>query len=230
MRQSRIILFLLFLATPAVGAICGDQQCFSAKVVGVSDGDTVTLLVQNDQGTSQIKARLSEIDAPERRQPYGARSRRALANKVFGQRVGVASNGNDQYGRLLARLHINNRDINREMVRGGHAYVYRRYATENWLPDEAAARNAGRGLWSLPSSQRMPPWEWRQRERRAKLARRNAAAPQTVATSAFTCGAKRYCREMTSCAEARFHLQTCGLAHMDGDQDGVPCEHKLCRW
>ena len=230
-----LILFfaLLLLGHGAVAAACVNQPCFAAKVVGVSDGDTVTLLTQGNAGPSQVRTRLTEIDAPEQRQPWGTRSRQALANKVFGQQVLVASSGKDRYGRLLARLHIGNRDINREMVRDGHAWVYRRYATENWLPDETAARNAGRGLWSLHSSQRMPPWEWRQRERQAKAAQRNAstatAARAATNTATFTCGAKRYCAEMVSCAEARFHLLSCALTSLDGDGDGVPCEGRLCR-
>ena len=231
-----LILFvaLILPGHGAVAAACGNQSCFAAKVVGVSDGDTVTLLMQGDAGPSQVRTRLTEIDAPERRQPWGARSRQALANKLFGQQVLVASSGKDRYGRLLARLRIGNRDINREMVRDGHAWVYRRYATENWLPDETAARNAGRGLWSLHGSQRMPPWEWRQRQRQAKAAQRSTPARSQRSTTArspavLSCGAKRYCAEMTSCAEARFHLRTCALTSLDGDGDGVPCERRLCR-
>lgn len=44
----------------------------------------------------------------------------------------------------------------------------------------------------------------------------------------FTCGGKRYCREMTSCEEAQFYLTQCGVSSLDGNHDGVPCE-KLCR-
>ena len=239
MPRSLALLVILLLPVCAVAdPNCREQRCFAAKVVGISDGDTVTLLLRDGGGAGPVKARLTEIDAPERRQPWGARSSQALANKVFGQQVLVASSGKDRYGRLLARLHLGNRDINREMVREGHAWVYRRYATQNWLPDEAAARSAGRGLWSLHSSQTTPPWEWRQRERQTKAAQgkagprstRVAHRPATARNAAsFSCGGKRYCREMASCAEARFHLQTCALATLDGDQDGIPCERRLCR-
>ena len=228
MSRSLTLLFLLVLFAPSVAyPSCRSQPCFAAKVVGISDGDTVTLLRQDGAGAAQIKARLTEIDAPERQQPWGARSRQALASKVFGQTVLVASSGRDRYGRLLARLHLGQRDINREMVREGHAWVYRRYATENWLPDEAFARNAKQGLWSLGADRAVPPWQWRRDGRRTA----SGGQMRTVSRSAaaFSCGSKRYCREMTSCAEARFHLQTCGLTSMDGDGDGVPCERRLCR-
>ena len=76
-----------------------------------------------------------------------------------------------------------------------------------------------------------PPWEWRATEHgRSGHAASRPSAPSTngSAATAFTCGTKRYCREMASCAEARFYLSQCGLTRLDGDGDGIPCE-KLCR-
>ena len=230
----------LLLATPATAQTCAARSCFDAPVVAVADGDTVTVLRQTAAGARQVRVRLTEIDAPERNQPWGTRARQALASKVFRKTVRVSASGNDQYGRLLARLHIadggglTERDINREMVREGHAWVYRRYATENWLPDESAARESALGLWSLGADAAVPPWEWRRGEsgRRAKVAA-VGNAPRVIRGSvgnrkSFVCGTKRYCREMRSCAEARFHLETCGVRTMDGDNDGVPCEKTLC--
>lgn len=210
----------LFLAA-ANAQTCVAPSCFDASVVAVADGDTVTVLRQTTAGPRQVRVRLTEIDAPERGQSWGTRARRALADKVFRRTVQVAASGEDRYGRLLARLHIGGRDINREMVREGHAWVYRRYATENWLPDEAAARSSGLGLWASSSS--VAPWEWRRGERQGRPRVAAIANGRTVAGTTFSCG-KRYCREMTSCAEARFHLKTCGVRSIDGDNDGIPCE------
>ncbi len=222
----------LLLATPATAQTCAAPSCFDAPVVAVADGDTVTVLRQAPAGPRQVRVRLTEIDAPERGQPWGARARQALADKVFGRTVQVAADGEDRYGRLLARLYVADddtlagRDVNREMVREGHAWVYRRYATENWLPDETAARQSGIGLWSASGGAPVAPWEWRSGERNRKVATiGNVPAAKAVP---FSCGAKRYCREMTSCAEARFHLETCGVRTLDGDRDGLPCE-TLCR-
>ena len=221
----------LLLAAPATAQTCVARPCFDAPVVAVADGDTVTVLRQTAAGPRQVRVRLTQIDAPERSQPWGARARQALADKVFRQTVQVAANGEDRYGRLLARLHIDGRDVNREMVREGHAWVYRRYATENWLPDEAAARDSGLGLWSSGVGTSVPPWEWRRGERGRKVAAMGqgsfANAAAVANPGSFTC-AKRTCREMSSCAEARFHLLTCGVRTLDGDRDGLPCE-KLCR-
>jgi hypothetical protein len=77
-------------------------------------------------------------------------------------------------------------------------------------------------FWGLPEAQRVPPWEWR----KGKRAGRSTTEPPPGRN--FTCGAKRYCGEMESCAEARFYLEECGLARLDGDGDGVPCE-SICR-
>ena len=214
------------LAASATAQTCVARSCFDAPVVAVADGDTVTVLRQTAAGSRQVRVRLTEIDAPERRQPWGARARQALADKVFRQTVRVASDGEDRYGRLLARLQVEGRDINREMVRDGHAWVYRRYATENWLPDEAAARDSGLGLWSLGVGASVPPWEWRRGERHRKVAALNDVP--TPGSESFSCDAKRTCREMASGADAGFHLETCGAHALDADNDGLPCE-KLCR-
>ena len=223
----------LLLATSATAQTCAALSCFDAPVVAVADGDTVTVLRQTPAGPRQVRVRLAEIDAPESGQPWGTRARQALADKVFRQSVQLSASGEDRYGRLLARLYVvdgdrlTGRDINREMVREGHAWVYRRYATENWLPDEAAARESGLGLWSLGVGASVPPWEWRRgaHQQRHKVATIDQSP--SANSEAFSCGAKRYCREMASCAEARYHLETCGVRTLDGDSDGLPCE-KLC--
>ncbi len=220
---------LLFLAAASASANpCADAHCIAGTVVSIADGDTVTLLVQDAGAQRQQRVRLTDIDTPERAQPWGTRARQALANKVFRRQVQVVSRGEDRYGRLLGRVYLGGRDINREMVREGHAWVYRQYSSDIWLlQDEGAAQERRMGLWSLPAAQRVPPWEWRRGARSPKpKARRVAATP--MVRGAFTCGAKRFCREMASCDEARFHQTQCGVKTLDGDGDGMPCE-RLCR-
>ncbi len=229
------LLFAVWIlsATAAVHADAGLSQ-FVGEVVRVTDGDTVIVLRQTAAGPREVKVRLTEIDAPESGQPWGARARQALADMVYRQTVQVASSGEDRYGRVLGRLHIAERDVNREMVRGGHAWVYRRYATQNWLPDEDHARAASLGLWSLGVEAAVPPWDWRsgERSRRATVEQHPgmAAVGSVSAASAasLACGSKRLCIEMRSCAEARFYLVQCGLSRLDGNGDGIPCE-ALCR-
>lgn len=130
------------------------------KVVGITDGDTLTLLVNQ----KEIKIRLSQIDTPESGQPYGSRAKQALSNLAFGKEAIAKVEDIDRYGRTVARVYVGNTDVNAEMVRVGAAWVYRKYATDDSLYRiEAEARDAKRGLWSLPESDRTPPWEWRKR-------------------------------------------------------------------
>ena len=213
------------LASGAFASPCDTASCLDALVVGITDGDTVTLLVEKDGRRSQARLRLTEIDTPERAQPWGTRARQALAEKVFQRQVHVMSAGEDRYGRLLGRVYLGERDINREMVREGHAWAYRQYLSDkSLLEDERYAREAGVGLWSLPQSQNIPPWEWRRNGRRQG----GTAFASAPLAASFACGQKTYCREMASCDEARFYLEQCGLSRLDGDGDGLPCE-QLCR-
>ncbi len=216
---------LVLLAGGAFADPCDGSSCLDAVVVGVADGDTVTLLVEKAGRPSQTRLRLTEIDTPERGQPWGTRARRALADKVFRRQVKIKSEGTDRYDRMLGKIFVDGRDINREMVREGHAWAYRQYLSdESLLDDERRARQAGAGLWSLPRAQHVPPWQWRRGTRTANT----PALASTPPTASFTCGRKTYCREMTSCAEARFYLTQCGLTRIDGDGDGVPCEKRHC--
>jgi hypothetical protein len=103
------------------------------------------------------------------------------------------------------------------------AWVYRQYSKDKTLlQDEQEARRAKRGLWSLPSTEQVPPWEWRKGKRSAVTKKKPMeSSPE------FECGTKRYCKEMSSCEEAKYYLENCGLTRLDGDGDGVPCE-SLC--
>ena len=90
---------------------------------------------------------------------------------------------------------------------------------------ETEAREKRLGIWNLSEADRMPPWEWRSAKRGGGS--REAATSDEPGAN-FTCGTKRFCRDMTSCAEARFYLTKCRLKTLDGDGDGVPCE-AICR-
>ena len=197
------------------------EQENSGKVVGISDGDTFTLLTPDKQ---QIKVRLSEIDAPEKAQPFGTRSRQALSDLIFSKDVLLVQDDIDRYGRLVGQVYVNGTHVNRKMVQEGMAWVYRQYMKdETLLQDEQAAREAKRGLWSLPSTKQIPPWEWRKGERVVA----SSSEPKEN-NSEFECGTKRYCKEMSSCEEAMYYLEHCGLSRLDGDGDGMPCE-SLCQ-
>ena len=119
-------------------------------------------------------------------------------------------------------------DVNAEMVKQGAAWVYRKYAQDQALYRlEEQAKAAKRGLWGLPETERCPPWDWRRGTCNVAPTAR-APAAVTVNSGGFSCNGKRYCREMTSCEEAKFYFTQCGVRSLDGNHDGVPCE-KLCR-
>jgi micrococcal nuclease len=129
---------------------------FTGRVVGVVDGDTITVL----RNREQINVRLVDIDAPERSQPFGNRSKQALESLVKGQTVLVVERGEDRYHRTLGRIYRGDLDVNAEQVRQGMAWVYRPYAHDATLyPIEAEAKERKRGLWRDPGP--VPPWEWR---------------------------------------------------------------------
>jgi endonuclease YncB( thermonuclease family) len=193
-------------------------ETIEGRVVGITDGDTFTLLTPDSR---QVKVRVAEIDAPEPGQPYATRSRQHLANLIFQKEVTVNVQVVDRYNRPVGRPMVGELDVTAEMIRSGGAWVYRSYSDDVELYElERTAKAERRGLWSLPEFERVSPWDYRNGERSED---RNASA-----ATAFQCGTKSYCREMVSCSEARFHLEECGLTRLDGDRDGVPCE-AICR-
>ena len=129
---------------------------FTGKVVGVADGDSITVLRDREQ----VKVRLVEIDAPEMGQAFGNRSKQALEALVKGQEVRVVERGQDKYHRTLGRIYRGELDVNAEQVRQGMAWVYRKYTKDDTLhPIEVEAKEQKRGLWRDPEP--VPPWEWR---------------------------------------------------------------------
>ena len=127
---------------------------FSAKVVKISDGDTITVL----SGKEQTKVRLYGIDAPEKKQDYGQRSKQFLASLIAGQVVEVEPKGKDRYKRTLGIIHFKGQGINAQMVLNGYAWAYVKYS-RIYVDQEKTSRENKRGLWQ--SSNPTPPWVWR---------------------------------------------------------------------
>jgi len=140
----------------------GNKQT-AATVIKVMDGDSVILRLSGGQ---EQEARLFGIDAPEYKQPYGKQSKTDLQNLVLRKAVLVVSKGRDRYQREIVLL-TRRQDgllVNRAMVEQGSAWVYTQYQPDQkWLTLEGEARKSKKGLWSLPTAQRQPPWQWRKR-------------------------------------------------------------------
>ncbi len=146
-------LFISF-ALLASQALAAD---FTGRVVGVSDGDTITVL-HNGKGE---RIRLHGIDCPEKRQAFGNRAKQFTSNLVFAKTVTVQFVDRDRYGRTVGVVLLpDGRSLNHELVRAGLAWMYRRYSNDQSLSDlEEEAQGARRGLWADPHA--VPPWEWR---------------------------------------------------------------------
>lgn len=165
MRRLASISLLVALLAPALGL--GAE--LSGRVVRVVDGDTLVLLIAGPgEQKTQEKIRLAGIDAPEKGQPYGQRSKEHLSDQVFGRDVTVDWLKRDRYGRIVGKVLVGGTDADLEQVRAGFAWHYKKYASEQTAEDRAAyaraedeARAARRGLWR--EAGQVPPWEWRRR-------------------------------------------------------------------
>ena len=138
-------------------------------VIGVADGDTIRVRCGEPGRYEQLSIRLSAIDAPEKAQPFGDHSKRALSDLCFEQRATIRPIATDRYGRTVADVECRGRDAGTEQVRAGMAWVYTKYAAAypQLYPIELAARRAAVGLWH--DAQPVAPWEWRQAGRKAAL-------------------------------------------------------------
>lgn len=145
-----------FLASLALVLSFPAWADFTGNVVGVADGDTITVLRVREP----IKIRLAEIDAPEKAQAFGNRSKQALSALVFGKAVLVVEQGRDRYKRTIGRVYQGDVDVSAEQVKQGMAWVYRKYSKDvSLLPLENDAKAQRLGLWA--DVEPIPPWEWR---------------------------------------------------------------------
>lgn len=129
---------------------------FAHKVVGIADGDTLTLLVDRQP----LKIRLANVDAPEKAQAFGQRSKQSLSELCWGKDATYSAQTRDRYGRTVAVVRCNGVEANRAQVERGMVWVYEQYNRDRNLPAlQAAARNAHRGLWAEKSP--LPPWTFR---------------------------------------------------------------------
>lgn len=137
-------------------------------VVGISDGDTLTARCGRAGAYERVKVRIAAIDAPERSQPYGQRSKQALSDICFQVKARITEVDTDRYGRTVADVDCNGEDAGSRMVSDGWAWVYDydRIATKRGgglfkLQDSARARRLG--LWA--DAKPTPPWDWRKHQR-----------------------------------------------------------------
>lgn len=137
--------------------VCGTCFAWTGEVVGVADGDTISVM---HDGRAE-KVRLYGVDAPEHEQDFGTQAKKFVSDMVFGQLVNVQTVTLDRYGRTVAWVSVDGKSLNKELVKAGLAWWYRRYA---WRDRELQmlqieARKQRLGIWSAPKP--IPPWRFR---------------------------------------------------------------------
>lgn len=160
-----LVTFMLAVLSLGVHA-----ETLVGRVVGLADGDTVTVL---DAQNTQHKIRLAGIDAPEKGMPFGNVSKQALSGLVFDKSVQVDWHKLDRYGRKVGKVLIEGLDANLEQVKRGLAWHYKDYAKEQTSEDqqryaeaETLARTEKRGLWV--DAEPIAPWAWRKMKRESQ--------------------------------------------------------------
>lgn len=156
---------LSFVVSLLPATLCAAE--IQGKVIRVLDGDTIevkTLPAKVVVYEVPIRVRLINIDAPEKKQPFGRWSANQLKALLAAQPVTVTYTQTDRYGRIIGRVFTTNgTDASRFMVQSGAAWVYERYNTDKSLPAlQREAQEQKRGLWA--DSNPVPPWEWRHKQ------------------------------------------------------------------
>lgn len=158
MRIYKLIAPILVLISCTINA-----ATLQGKVVGVADGDTITVL---DANNKQHKIRLQGIDAPEKAQAFGQKSKQSLNQLVHSKQVTIEFQKKDKYGRTVGKVLLNGTDICLTQIKLGMAWHYKQYASEQSKEDrdiyaqaEMDARNQALGLWKDKTV--TPPWEFR---------------------------------------------------------------------
>lgn len=140
-----------------------EKYDYHIQVVGISDGDTFTGLTQDK---IEIRFRIHGIDAPEKKQDFGNKSKQYLSDLIYGKRVGIiVQTKNDRYGRPVVYVYTpDEKDVSAEMIKAGMAWHYKQYDdSKEYAELENIARQNQTGLWhdNLPT----PPWEFRKKKK-----------------------------------------------------------------
>ncbi len=135
----------------------------TGKVVAIQDGDTLTVL---DEANTQHRVRLTGIDAPEKRQAFGQRSKEALSDCAYGKAVVVVGDKFDRYKRLLGKIVVDGQDCNLRQIKLGLAWHYKKYERTqplgertSYAREEILAKESRAGLWKDEAP--IPPWDFR---------------------------------------------------------------------
>ena len=159
-------LFVIFLFTVSCQSklpsdLLKSHPNYCVKVTAISDGDTFKGLTSDRQ---EIRFRIYAIDAPEKKQAFGNRSKEYLSDLIFGKTVRIiVQKKSDLYKRPVVWVYTSDgKDVSAEMLKAGMAWHYSRFdSTEKYKENEAKARSGKKGLWNDLNP--IPPWEFRRK-------------------------------------------------------------------
>lgn len=222
--------------TPNTTKIKGTQ----AKVVSVVDGDTIQVLIDDKKEV----VRLIGMNSPELVDPrkpvecFGKEASDKAKQVLTGTTVSLEPDSTqserDKYNRLLRYVWLeNNTNFNKLMIAEGYAYEYTYDAPYKYQSEFKQAQREAEaskfGLWADNACSTSIPQPSSTKTSGASPATTGGSSGTTGGSSSgFTCAGKTLCGQMTSCAEAQFYLNTCGVSRLDADKDGVPCE-TICK-
>ncbi|WP_276883163.1 thermonuclease family protein [Campylobacter cuniculorum] len=152
------IVLILILVTLFTKEYIVNPQSLEVKVVKVIDGDTINVL----EGNKIVKIRLFGIDAPESKQEFGIESKNFLASMIGDKKIRIIYKDKDKYGRILALIKFEDKDINKIMVNTGHAWAYS-YYSDMYLREQKLAQEKKLGLWKNKNP--LEPYKWRKQNR-----------------------------------------------------------------
>ena len=138
------------------------QTTFTAKVVGIKDGDTAVVL---DSLNNQTTLRLAEVDTPEKSQPFGTKAKQFTSDQIYLKTIKYVVTDTDRYGRSIAMIYYDtdNKYLSAEIIKAGMGWHYKRYSTSKELAEfEISARKNKIGLWV--DSNPVEPSEWRNKQ------------------------------------------------------------------
>ena len=164
--MSKRISSVIYLAVILILLLPCPAWAWSGKVIGVADGDTITVL--HDEKPQKI--RLYGIDCPEKKQPFGKKAKQFTSDLLFGKDVDIEPVAIDRYGRTVAFVRVGSVNVNEELIKEGLAWVYLHYCKlplcTDWQGLELTAQAEKRGLWG--DSSHIAPWEYRRQKRKYK--------------------------------------------------------------
>lgn len=207
---------IIFLSIFLYSSVCASE--INGLVVGVADGDTITVL----QNNTQYKIRLYGIDCPENGQDFGQKAKKFVSELVFKKNARVIPTTIDKYGRTVGLVTVNGINVNEQIIKNGYGWVYLKYCDQSfcndWIKYESQAKLKKLGLWSHYNP--MPPWEYRHKGKEKLLAKSSSEFSQFHGNRNSHVFHSQYCEH--------FNCKNCTVSFNSSAQ-AVSSGYRACR-